>query len=36
MTRKHKHHHNDFSLRDTTKTVVGGIVAIELIKGITK
>jgi hypothetical protein len=36
MTRKRHHHNNDFDLGSTTKTVVGGIVAITLIKGLTK
>lgn len=35
MKKKHKHN-LDLDLNSTTKTVVGGIVAIELIKGLKK
>ena len=36
MKKKKKKYDMDLDLKDTTKTVVGGIVAIELIKGLKK
>jgi hypothetical protein len=34
--KKKKKYNTGFNLNDTTKTVVGGIVVIELVKGLKK